>query len=39
MIKKYIHKNVAGTEECTLVYKDINQDIDITGVTICNTRL
>lgn len=36
--KRYIHKNVTGTAECPLIYANKEQDIFITGLTICNTH-
>lgn len=36
--KQYISRNVTGTTEVVLVQRDRNQDIDITGLTICNTH-
>lgn len=38
-VKRYIHKNISGTNETTLVERDTQQDIDITGFTICNTHV
>ena len=35
---EYIHKNITGTDEQTLVERNIKKDIDIRGFTICNNH-
>jgi len=37
-MKEYIHKNITGTDEQTLVERNIKKDIDIRGFTICNNH-
>ena len=38
MIKEYIHENLTGNSVHTLMDRDRNKDIYITGVTIANVH-